>query len=167
MTISRRTARLGRRDFFVFRWVVAVGVSLVVTGSVEYMVGARQLEARTLAEASARYEHYVAIIEAILFSDGLSPLGREQAIDDELNHIAGSYGTDEVNLFDAAGNSMRTVTPGGQLDDVDLNRLRAVISSQDAFVGLDSDEGEARYSPEIRARPPTPAYLPTCSTDLD
>jgi len=123
-----------------------VAVSILMAGLLEYVFASRQLEERTLQEASYVYAAEVAGLEKYLAED-LGADGRPQAMQAELDHLKATYGTEYVALFDATGRAL-VVSPrrAKTHDAVDPQALRTVISSQRPLIRPDADEGVAgRY----------------------
>ncbi len=125
---------------FLVRWVAAVSLSMAVAGVIEYTVAAEQLEERSLAEVAKGYEADLDGLTDVLSVD-LVPAVRREAIGDELDRVAQTYGTKNVILFTADG---RLIDATGNNPDEDKTAdIRAVLSSGSPSWEEEKDEGEA------------------------
>lgn len=135
-----RARRASRRVPFLVRWVVAVAVSVVVAGAIEYALVSRQVEQRTLAASIDDYEAEIAGLQTVLAAE-LSPEARRAAVSAELDEIAATNGAEYVGLFDAQGRSVVAVGTGD--NSVDAERLSAVLTSGRPSASPERDAGEA------------------------
>lgn len=115
----------GVRRYFVLRWVLAVGLGMAAGGLVEYAVASQLVKESALEFVIRGYEAEIKVLEENLAA-GLAPDARQAAIDVELTHIASSYGTSYVGLFDADGRSVGVV---GSNHRHAATALQATISS--------------------------------------
>jgi len=140
---------------FLVRWVLAVGLTVIIAGLVEYAVASRQMEQRTLEAAIGSYEAEVTGLEDILAAD-LAPDARQLAIAAELDHIASTNGTEYVGLFDATGMPVGVVGP--QLEAAELEKFNDVLATGLPSAEAESDSGESgqldRYEFQLPVRSP-------------
>jgi diguanylate cyclase (GGDEF)-like protein len=87
---------------FLVRWVLTVTLSLIGAGLVGYAVSSHQMEQLALEAMIGSYESEIVGLESVLASD-LAPDAQRVARAAELDHIAATYGTEYVGLFDATG----------------------------------------------------------------
>lgn len=125
---------------FLLRWVLAVALSMTVAGVIEYAVAVDQLEERSLAETAKGYEADLEGLTDVLSAD-LAPAARQEAVSDELDRVAQTYGTRNVILFAADGRLIEATD--GEPDEAKTADLRSVLSFGSPSWREEKDEGEA------------------------
>ena len=140
---------------FVWRWFLAVALSVLVPGVVEYAVSARHLEQAVLEDSVKKYSAHVGELERVLaapVTDGY----REVALHEKLRAVTHTYGTLYAGLFDLDGR--RVAATSGQAHHLHPDQLRAVAASGSPQMQRDehaSPGDEHRY--ELRFRVDAPA----------
>ena len=121
---------------FVVRWTIAVSVSMVVVGLVEYQIATAQLRERSIEAALAAYTAYIPALEGAL-QEHSTGVERQQSIEHELDEINEAPATLKVTLFDAGGSPVAGDAPDGTNKDV-----ASVVATGQATASEESDPGE-------------------------
>ncbi|MHA7154785.1 EAL domain-containing protein [Arthrobacter sp. TMN-50] len=150
---------------FMARWVLALSSAMLLAGLADYGLGHQQIVDRALQDSLLSYGALASGVEEVLAAES-DPTIRSEAIADEIRHLGLSYGTVYVGLFDAQNRLIASTADGrAGVDDshhVDPGRLAEVLSTGQATVEMEADEGEesdGRYEFILPVSSPEGAFI--------
>jgi diguanylate cyclase (GGDEF)-like protein len=128
----------------MLRWVLAVSSAMLLAGVVEFGVAQHQIADRALQDSLRNYVVLAAGVEEELVAEQ-DPQDRDAALAEEMQHILRGFGTVYVGLFDDENRLIVSTDGGpdsGDVERADSERLAEVLSTGEASVAIEADEGE-------------------------